>query len=98
MVLDDKDRGRIEDSIDEIIQEIPNLIEIFRNEEFKKKYQIQNESDLTIGMVWGYLMRAFQDTFILDYQRLPNADEVNEVLALIFKRTDEIKEAIFKCG
>lgn len=98
MVLDHEIRGRTEDTIDLTIEQIPYLIGIFRTEEFKKKYHIQNETDLTLGMVWGYLFRGFQDMFTVSYQRQPNQDEISEAVGLIFKRTDEIKEAIFKCG
>jgi len=77
MVLDHEIRGRTENTIDLTIEQIPYLIGIFRTEEFKKKYHIQNETDLTLGMVWGYLFRGFQDMFTVSYQRQPNQDEIN---------------------
>ena len=98
MVLDDRTRGILENQIDRTIANIPELAKISQREDFRKDFQIKEESDFMVGMVWGYIMRAFQDMFILDHSRQPNDVEALDAMSIVFKRTKEIREAIFKCG
>jgi len=98
MVLDDRTRGILENQIDKAIENIPNLAKLSQREDFRKHFQLKEESDFMVGLVWGYVLRAFQDMFILDYSRLPNEMETSDAMTIVFKRTKEIREAIFKCG
>ena len=98
MVLTDNTRGNLENLIENTITAVPQLVELGRNESFRKEFNIREEGDLTLGIVWGYIIRGFQDSFVLDYNRLPNDLELLDMMTVVFKRTREIKEAIFKCG
>ena len=42
MILDDKTRGTFEHEIDKIIKQIPGLIKLARNEEFRKDFHIKD--------------------------------------------------------
>ena len=98
MVLDDRTRGILENQIDKAIKTIPQLAKLSQREDFRKYFQLKEESDFMVGLVWGYALRAFQDMFILDHSRLPNEMETSDAMTIVFKRTKEIREAIFKCG
>jgi len=98
MVLDVKTRGTLENEIDKAIKKIPDLAKLTQKEDFRKNFQVREESDFMVGIIWGYVLRSFQDFFVLDYNRLPNQIETLDAMSIVFKRTKEMKEAIFKCG
>ena len=98
MVLDHKTRGTLENEIDKAIKNIPDLAKLTQREDFRKDFQVREESDFMVGLIWGYVLRSFQDFFILDNNRLPNQIETLDAMSIVFKRTKEMKEAIFKCG
>lgn len=98
MVLDVKTRGTLENEIDKAIKKIPDLAKLTQREDFRKDFQIREESDFMVGIIWGYVLRSFQDFFVLDYNRSPNQIETLDAMSIVFKRTKEMKEAIFKCG
>ena len=98
MVLDEQTRGILENQIDRAIENIPGLAKLSQREDFREHFQLREESDFMVGMVWGYVLRAFQDLFILDHSRPPNEMEALDAMSIVFKRTKEIREAIFKCG
>ena len=98
MALDPTIRGKLENQIDIGIQSIPQLIATSRTKSFRNHFQIREEADLVLGWITGYILRAFQDFFLIENNRKPNDDEINDAFDLIDKRLPAIKEAIFKCG
>lgn len=98
MSLDQTTRGVLEQIIDGLIRDIPNFIKIIYNPSEKAKLHIQNESDFLLGVSLGLLHQAFSNYFISAYRRYPNEQEILEINSVIFRRTADIRNAIFQSG
>jgi hypothetical protein len=64
----------------------------------KAHFQIKNESDYALGLAHGMIIAGFVSDFNAYNNREPNEEEMVEMSTVIFKRTDEIREAISKGG
>jgi hypothetical protein len=95
MVLDLTMRGVLEQYIDAVVIEIPNIVTVFFDHLRKAQLQIQNERDFALGIALGNIQHAFLT--YLDYiqRRPPNHEELTQIAEIIFKRTAEIRSAIF---
>ena len=76
--------------------DIPNFIKIIYNPSEKANLHIQNESDFLLGISLGLLHQAFSNYFISAYKRYPNEQEILEINSIIFRRTADIRNAIFQ--
>ena len=59
MVLDLTMRGVLEQYIDAIVIEIPNIVTVFFDHLRKAQLQIQNERDFALGIALGNIQHAF---------------------------------------
>jgi hypothetical protein len=96
MSLDQTTRGVLDQIIYGIIKDIPNFIKIIYNPSEKAKLHIKNESDFLLGVSLGLLHQAFSNYFISAYRRYPNEQEILEINSIIFRRTADIRNAIFQ--
>jgi len=98
MHLDVNMRGRPEKAIDNAIDMIPSFIDIFHEPDLKSKLHIMNKEDFILGWSCGYIIDNFSNDFTSTKKRLPNAEELKEAYNILFKRTAEIRDVIFKSG
>ena len=98
MVLDNEDRAFLEKTIDSIINQVPIIMKMVRTEEYKKFIQYKDEGDVVLALATGIIYGVFIQYFLTRQQREPNSDEFGKANQVIFRRTREIKETIFKCG
>jgi tetratricopeptide (TPR) repeat protein len=98
MVLDVSMRGRLEKKFDKAINRIPSFIDTFHKPEVKSKLHITNEEDFILGWSYGYIIDNFSNDFVSTKSRLANTEELKEAYDILFKRTAEIREVIFKGG
>ena len=59
MVLDEHDRGFLENLIDSEIKEVPSTMEMARMPRYQKEWQIQNDGDLVLGWFVGVIFSIF---------------------------------------
>jgi len=97
-LLDDNDRGFLENLIDKQIQGVEDIVSIARNENNKKEWQIQNDGDFTLGWALGVIFNDFALYYSQFHKAYMDQEQVNQAINIISKRIREIKEAIFKCG
>ena len=98
MPLDSEDRAYLEKTIDSTIRQVPTMMKLVRMEEYQKLVNVKEPADLALGFATGIIFGGFVEYFVTRHQRESNPDEISEVNEVIFRRTREIKEAIFKCG
>ena len=98
MALDNEDRAFLEKTIDSAIGQVPDLMRFVREEVYQKLLQYKDGGDVVLGFAIGMIFGGFIQYSITRQQRQPNPDEISEANEVIFRRTREIKEAIFKCG
>ncbi len=96
--LSDADRGKLENIIDQQITQIPHAIQVCRTPGFNDLVGIKEESDFVLGFIYGNIFSGFAHYYVAKYG-FPPKPELNQALGtVVFNRTKEIKEAIFKCG
>ena len=71
-------------------------MKFFINPENKARMQIQNENDFVLGITLGIINQRFLYEFIDLNQRPPDNEELSQVVDIIFSRTAEMRETIFK--
>lgn len=90
-------RGELENLVDQGIIITPTFANIARNN-LRPEFNIQTLEDYVLGLVQGSIMGAFvsfyRSTFAPDLP--PNLQ--TEVAQIIFRRTKEIRDAIFNAG
>ena len=91
------DRGYLEQTIDNQIRQIPDLVLLTRTEQFKKHYQFTNSEDMVFGMVLGAIYNNFSSYYVNVYRTMAPPETINEANNIVYKRLSEIKEAIFNC-
>ena len=62
----------------------------------KAEFHIHSESDYAIGLAHGMILTGFLSDFITHNNREPNQEEMIEASKILFDRTTELREAIFK--
>jgi hypothetical protein len=97
MPLDAILRGILEKNIDEAIQGIPYLIQIYRQSK-TPEMNIKTMEDYILGLVHGYIMKGFLIDYRSKYFQNPSSDVNEEAGLIIYKRSREIQEAIFSQG
>jgi hypothetical protein len=93
-MLDDKMRGALDQLIGRTIMSFHTVMSSIRTD--KADFHIQNESDYALGLAHGMILTGFMSDFKDQYKREPNQEEITEVSKVLFDRTDELREAIFK--
>ena len=98
MVLDEVDRGRLEKGIDAIIDGMPAFVQMIRSDAMKKQMPLKDENDFIVGMAWGLTLAGF----LAGYQNRHNAEipaeDLGSVGEILFRRTKDIRDAIFSLG
>ncbi len=98
MALSVEDRGMVEKIIDEGIRQIPSLMQLFRNEELLRLYQIKTVEDFIFGITYGQIQLSFGNHFRLTHNQDPDHEQMQEFASAFNNRIKEIKEAIFQTG
>jgi hypothetical protein len=93
-MLDDKMREVIDQLIDRTTISFHVLISSIRVD--KAEFHIQSESDYAIGLAHGMILTDFLSDFKTHNNREPNQEEMIEASKILFDRTTELREAIFK--
>lgn len=62
----------------------------------KSCFSIQNEPDYALGLAHGMILTGFMSEFKDHNKREPNQEEMIEMSRILFDRTKELREAIFK--
>jgi hypothetical protein len=93
-MLNDKMREVIDQLIDRTTISFPALMSSIRVD--KGEFQIQNESDYAIGLAHGMILTGFLSDFKTHNNREPNQEEMTEASKILFDRTTELRQAIFK--
>ncbi len=98
MVLDSRDRGYLENLIDNEIKEVPNTMEIARAPRYQKEWQIQSDVDLVLGWTVGVIFTRFGSYYANFHNENLALEDLDQAVDIVIKRVREIKEAIFNCG
>jgi hypothetical protein len=93
-MLNNKTREALEQLIGTVISSLPLILSALRAD--KEDFQIQNESDYILGLVHGMIISGFLSSFFALNWRGPNQEEIMEVSKVLFNRTAELREAVFK--
>jgi hypothetical protein len=93
-MLDDKMREVIDQLIDRTTISFHVLISSIRVD--KAEFHIQSETDYAIGLAHGMILTDFLSDFKTHNNREPNQEEMIEASKILFDRTTELREAIFK--
>ena len=93
-MLNDKTREALEQLIGIVISSLPLILSSLRAG--KEDFHIQNESDYILGLIHGMIISGFLSSFFALNWRGPNQEEMMEVSKVLFNRTAELREAIFK--
>jgi len=97
--LTTEERGMLEGLIDTHIKSIPLWVSILRNQEMKKYLQFKDETDVVYGMTLGAIFEKFNFWYLTNHYAQSMSQDVSfEVNRIVFKRAQEIREAIFECG
>lgn len=97
MALKDKDRTVLKTMIDEEIAKIPGILANLRLPEFSGVFQIKDESEYVYGYTHGSIVGKFETYyFVVHSGKKPSGGEVDEIAQTLFKRSTEIRDAIFK--
>jgi hypothetical protein len=95
-MLDPTARGVLEKTIDEAITSLPGIAKKVRVG--GKNIQIQNNEDYSLGVAVGYIIGRLGTMFLLSYGRLMDDSEQIETGNIIFHRTAELREGLFRAG
>ena len=97
MALKEKDRTVLKTMIDEEIVKIPGIIANLRLPEFSGIFQIKNESEYVYGYTHGSIVGKFETYyFVVHSGKKPSGGEIDEIAQTLFKRSTEIRDAIFR--
>lgn len=97
MPLNEILRGVLERSIDEGIAGIPTLITTCRQGN-PTQTGIKTIEDYIFGLVQGKILGQFGAIYKMVYSQNPTPDIAQEVIDILFRRSREIREAIFRQG
>lgn len=90
-------RGLLEDLIDQSIIMTPIFVKMVRNKN-PPEFGIQKLEDYVLGFVQGSIVGLFVSSYRSSFAQDPPSSLLAEVSGIIFKRTKEIREAIFRAG
>jgi hypothetical protein len=93
-MLDDKMREVLDQLIDRTTISFHTVMSSIQID--KAEFQIQSESDYAIGLAHGMILTGFLSDFKTHNNREPNQEEMTEASKILFDRTTELRQAIFK--
>ena len=88
-------RGTIDTIIDQMLTVIPREMSYLRDGGAKVLH-VKNLEDYLLGFVHGAIMGSFNVVFSGIMKRQPNDEEQEEAQNIVFQRTSQLREAIFK--
>lgn len=97
-MLDYDVRGALDQVIDQLADGLPTTMSWLRGGVHKTNLHIENEKDYALGYAHGAIKASFLYTFMTLKKRQPNAEETAEADTIIYKRTAELRDSIFKSG
>jgi len=99
VALKEKDRTVLKTMIDEEIVKIPGIIANLRLPEFSGIFQIKDESEYVYGYTHGSIVGKFETYyFVVHSGKKPSGGEIDEIAQTLFKRSTEIRDAIFRAA
>lgn len=98
MVLDEYDRGYLENLIDREIKLVPSTMELARMPRYQKEWQIKSDADLVLGWAVGDIFTGFGMYYANLHKETLPPEDLDQAVDIVIKRVREIREAIFKCG
>jgi hypothetical protein len=93
-MLDDKMKGVLDELIDRTTISFHTLMSSIQLD--KAEFHIQSESDYAIGLAHGMILTGFLSDFKIHNKREPNQEEMIKASRILFDRTTELREAIFR--
>ncbi len=96
--LEIADRGTLEQTIDNVIAQIPTLIKSARDPYFKSLLQIKEGNDFVMGLAWGKIYTEFVAYLIASRGFSYDKEEGDKIAQIGMKRSAEIRDAIFNGG
>lgn len=97
MALKGKDKEVLETMINDEISKIPGIVRNLRLPEFSSVFQIKDESEYVYGYTHGSIIGRFETYYFVAHGgKKPSGGEVDEIAKTIFKKTAEIRNAIFQ--
>lgn len=97
MALKGKDKEVLDTMISEEIAKIPGLVRNLRLPEFASVFQIKDESEYVYGYTHGSIIGKFETYYFVAHSgKKPSGPEVDEIAKTIFKKTVEIRDAVFR--
>ncbi|HEX2407819.1 MAG TPA: hypothetical protein VHJ38_11515 [Nitrososphaeraceae archaeon] len=97
MELNDHMRGILENLIDQTIGVTPMHLNMVRKN-IPPEFGIQNNEDYILGVAQGVIIGLFLGLYRGFFAQDPPPNVMAEAGRIIYKRTREIREAIFKAG
>jgi|GEM_PF-1020629 hypothetical protein len=88
-------RGTLDTIIDQMLTVIPREMSYLRDGGAKVLH-VKNLEDYLLGFVHGAIMGSFNVVFSGIMKRQPNDEEQEEAQNIVFQRTSQLREAIFK--
>jgi hypothetical protein len=96
MVLDEDIRQLLNQKIEEAINYIPSIKNIFLNPNFNIKISVSNDTDFLLGAVLSQTLNQFAFSFFEKYRRIMTSEEATEANAILFGKAPEIKKIIME--
>ncbi len=97
MGLGDKDSKMLKAMIDEEIAKIPGLVRNLRLPQFSALFQVKDESEYVYGYAHGSIIGRFETYYFVAHSgKKPSGGEIDEIDKTIFKRSSEIRNAVFE--
>jgi hypothetical protein len=88
-------RGTLDTIIDQMLTVIPREMSYLRDGGAKVLH-VKSLEDYLLGFVHGAIMGSFNVVFSGIMKRQPNDEEQEEAQNIVFQRTSQLREAIFK--
>ena len=94
MVLNDADRGLLENLIDyALLFNTITWLPFFRNEENRKRMQYQNGDDVFFGFIWGNVIAGFLAAVNPKIMNgMITMDDLLQAKDIVYRRSDEIRK------
>ena len=90
-------RGVLEGLIDQAIEMVPTWVNMARNNN-TPEFNIQRLDDYILGFSQGSIMGIFVSLYRTSLAQDPSPEISIEIAQIIFRRTREIRDAIFNAG
>jgi hypothetical protein len=90
-------RGTLDTIIDPMLNVIPREMSYLRDGGANVLH-VKNLEDNLLGFVHGAIMGSFNVVFSGIMKRQPNNEEQEEARNIVFRRTSQLRDAIFKSG